>query len=246
MTRIVFFAAILFPGLSSHASFAEETKHISGQRPYLASEKDYGYQLFLPSAYDASEKEKWPLIIFLHGSGERGDNLEVVKAHGPPKLVENNPNFPFIVASPQLESNEKWGPDMLNKMLSKIKKQARIDNSRIYLTGLSLGGYGTWVWANHSPQHFAAIAPVAGSSNIFNDTKPIDPCSLKGIGIWAFHGDNDTVVDPSGSFDMVQNARRCGLPARLTIYPNTGHDSWTQAYNDQALYTWFLQHHKVK
>ncbi len=248
ISRLLLLIAALCALNVSMPSIAQTHKeqHVAGQRPYAATSTDYGYQMFLPAAYATSGKERWPLIIFLHGSGERGSDINIVKVHGPPKIVEKNPNFPFITVSPQLESGGVWDPVKLNRMLAMVKKQVRVDENRIYLTGLSLGGYGTWVWAQHSPQHFAAIAPVAGSTNLIGKEDPIDPCQFKGIGMWAIHGDSDDVVDPAGSFNVVQAARKCGLPARLTIYPETGHDSWTKAYDDAALYTWFLQHRRVR
>ncbi len=216
----------------------------TGQRAYAATPADYGYQLFLPNGYQPKGKERWPLIIFLHGSGERGSDLAMVKVHGPPKIVDRNPDFPFITLSPQLEAGGEWNPGKLDRMLATVKKQARIDESRVYLTGLSLGGFGAWQWAEHSPQHFAAIAPVAGGGTMIDGGKPVDPCKLKSIGMWLFHGDNDAVVDPAGSYEMANAARKCGIPVRLTIYPNTGHDSWTATYDDPALYMWFLEHRR--
>jgi predicted peptidase len=196
----------------------------------------YGYQLFLPKSYAAPSTEKFPLIIFLHGSGEGGTDLAKVKAHGPPKLVDTDPRFPFVVVSPQAPEGEAWDIAKLDSLLAVIQKNYRVDQSRIYLTGLSLGGFGTWDWAIARPGVFAAIAPICGRSDVTKAS------ALKSTPIWAFHGDNDDVVDMAGSFDMVSAVRKAGGSPRLTIYPDTGHDSWTRTYADPALYFWFLQH----
>jgi predicted peptidase len=196
----------------------------------------YGHQLFLPKAYAARADEKFPLIIFLHGSGERGADLSKVKAHGPPKIVDSDPHFPFIVVSPQAPEGELWDIVKLDALLADIRRNHRVDERRIYLTGLSLGGFGTWDWAIARPGLFAAIAPICGRSDVSK------AAALKDTPIWAFHGDNDDAVDMAGSFDMVAAVRKTGGDPRLTIYPDTGHDSWTRAYADPALYFWFLQH----
>jgi predicted peptidase len=199
----------------------------------------YGYQLFLPKAYAASAEEKFPLIVFLHGSGERGADLAKVKVHGPPKIVDSDPNFPFILVSPQAPESEMWDVGKLTALLADIRRTYRVDESRLYLTGLSMGGFGTWDWAIARPGLFAAIAPICGKSDVAK------AAALKDTPIWAFHGDNDDAVDMAGSFDMVAAVRRAGGSPRLTIYPDTGHDSWTRTYADPALYYWFLQHRRA-
>jgi predicted peptidase len=175
-----------------------------------------------------------PLIIFLQGSGEGGSDLAKVKAHGPPKLAESDPRFPFIIVSPQAPEGESWDVAKLDALLSVIRKNYRVDQSRLYLTGLSLGGFGTWDWAIARPGLFAAIAPICGKSDVAK------AAALKDTPIWAFHGDNDDVVDMTGSFDMVTAVRKAGGSPRLTIYHDTGHDSWTRTYADPALYYWFF------
>jgi predicted peptidase len=206
-----------------------------GQVAVAAVKNEYGYQLFLPRGYGASDKQQWPLMIFLHGSGERGTDLAKVKVHGPPKIVDANPDFPFIVVSPQGFEGESWNIGRLDRLLATIRKAYRVDASRIYLTGLSMGGFATWDWAIARPGTFAAIAPVCGKSD------PAKAASLTNTPIWAFHGDSDDVVDPMGSIEMVRAVRAAGGKPRLTIYPATGHDSWTQSYSDPELYYWLLQ-----
>lgn len=202
------------------------------------------YLLFLPKGYNASGSERWPLVIFLHGSGERGTDIEVVKKHGPPMLVEKDPSFPFIVISPQLpeqgpDAGRYWSMPPLDQLLDHALKTWRIDPSRVYLTGLSLGGIATWDWGTARPERFAALAPVAA----FGDPKRA--CAAKDVPVWAFHGDHDDAVDTRGDFEMVDALKKCGAAPRLTIYPNTDHWSWVPAYNDPALWMWLLHQRKT-
>ena len=120
------------------------------------------YLLFLPKEYKASGKTKWPLIYFLHGSGERGTNVWKTGIHGPPKLVRERPDFPFIVLSPQCAPGQRWDNDALIALLDDVIHKYRVDTKRMYLTGLSMGGYGTWSLGLACPERFAAIAPICG------------------------------------------------------------------------------------
>lgn len=199
------------------------------------------YLLFLPAGYDENE-QKWPLILFLHGAGERGDDLEKVKVHGPPKIVEKKKNFPFILVSPQCPE-EKWWPnevDMLINLLDDIVNRYNVDTERIYLTGLSMGGYGVWRLATEYPERFAAIAPICSGA------MPALADRLKNVPVWAFHGAKDDVVPLKESEDMVDALKTCGGNAKLTVYPEVEHDSWTETYENQELYKWFLEHRKSK
>jgi predicted peptidase len=192
--------------------------------------------LYLPAAFDPSGRTRYPLLIFLHGSGESGEDLEKVKTHGPPKFLASRPDFPFIVASPQARTNfEGFDPVALNAMLDELLERLPIDPDRVYLTGLSMGGFSTYRWASQHPERFAAIAPVCGGWD------PVDACRLKDVPVWAFHGAQDPVVSLAGDQVMIDAIKACGGDARLTVYLYTGHDSWTQAYADPELYTWLLQ-----
>lgn len=204
------------------------------QAPVIAG--GYAYQLHVPQGYAADARSRWPLMIFLHGSGERGAELAQVKAHGPPKIAARDPAFPFVLVSPQLPAEEDWDTGKLNAILAATLKSLRIDPARVYLTGLSRGGHATWRWAAAEPWRFAAIAPVAGRGEV------ADACALKAVPVWAFHGDRDDVVTPEGSFTMTRAIRGCGGQPRLTIYPDLGHNSWDPAYDDPALYLWLLSH----
>lgn len=207
----------------------------AGQRPEAAvAPGGYSYQLFIPRQLSTLKDRRWPLMIFLHGSGERGEDIARVKIHGPPKVADRNPDFPFILISPLLPANEDWDFAKLDAILDRALATLPVDRSRVYLTGLSRGGHASWRWAAAQPGRFAAVAPVAGRGD------PAAACALKDKPVWAFHGDRDDVVVPEGSFAMVRAIRACGGQPRLTIYPDLGHNAWDPAYDDPALYFWLL------
>jgi len=195
------------------------------------------YLLYLPSAYQGSEK-RWPLMLFLHGSGESGTNLAKVKAHGPPKVVESKSDFPFILVSPQ-SLGRGWNPELLNELLDQIQHDYRVDPDRVYLTGLSMGGFGTWALAARHPEKFAAVVPICGGGSTNDAPK------LAKLPIWVFHGDQDKTVPPERSKAMVEALKAAGGSPRFTLYPEAGHDSWTATYNNPELYDWLLKQKRV-
>ena len=148
------------------------------------------YLLYLPQDYGKDTSKVWPLMVFLHGSGEAGSDIEKVKMHGPPKLIEQGKQYPFIVVSPQAPENEGWEPQVIIRMIRGLQSKYKIDKERIYLTGLSMGGFGTWNIASKFPSVFAAIAPVCGGG----DTTQV--MKLKHLPVWCFHGAKDD--NPSG------------------------------------------------
>lgn len=195
------------------------------------------YLLYLPKGYERGRK-RWPLILFLHGAGERGKDLELVKKHGPPRLIAQGHQLPFIVVSPQCPSQRWWAEDVLNALLDHILANYRVDARRVYLTGLSMGGYGTWALACDHPERFAAIAPICGGGNRLLAHR------LKDLPIWAFHGARDDVVPLAESQKMADAVNAAGGKARLTVYPDAGHDSCTATYANPQLYKWFLRHRR--
>ncbi|MDT8303855.1 MAG: prolyl oligopeptidase family serine peptidase [Sedimentisphaerales bacterium] len=197
------------------------------------------YLLFLPEDY-GKKRQKWPLMVFLHGAGERGNVLNKVAVHGPPKIVKNKKDFPFILVSPQCPEGDWWTEkvEVLINLVDDIAARYKVDKKRIYLTGLSMGGYGTWALASAYPERFAAIAPICGGGSRIMSLR------LKDIPIWVFHGGKDTVVPLEESEEMVNAIRKRGGDVKFTIYPDAGHDSWTESYNNQELYDWFLEHSK--
>lgn len=204
------------------------------------------YLAFLPKDYDAKADRRWPLMIFLHGAGERGTNLAVVTVHGPPKLVKDRLDFPFVVISPQCEEGRRWDVEALNALLDDLLARYAVDPKRVYLTGLSMGGYGTWAWAGAYPERFAAIAPICGGG------EPIGVWlsggahrqALGKLAIWAFHGAKDSVVPLMESERMADAYRAVGASPKLTVYPEANHDSWSATYANPELYEWMLQHQR--
>ena len=198
------------------------------------------YLLYLPKGHGKTKK-RWPMLLFLHGAGERGDNLEMVKLHGPPKIVERK-GLPFIIVSPQCPAGQWWTNcgDMLNALLDEVQDRYAVDPHRVYVTGLSMGGYGTWSLAIEYPGRFAAIAPICGGGSRHLASR------LKGVPVWAFHGEKDAVVPVRESAEMVDALTACGGKVKLTIYPDAAHDSWTETYKNPKLYQWFLKHRRRK
>ena len=203
-------------------------------RKKITKRVDCDYLLFLPRDYKPTGK-RWPLILFLHGSGERGDDLDRVKKHGVAKIVERQPDFPFIVASPQCPAEGWWSSDVVAALLDEDEKKDRVDQNRIYLTGLSMGGFGTWNLAMNQPHRFAAIAPICGRGN------PLLVHRIKRLPIWVFHGAKDKIVPLSNSVDLVRALRKHGAKPKFTIYPDATHDSWTRTYENPRLYEWMLK-----
>ena len=196
------------------------------------------YLLHLPEGYEQDNQRKWPLILFLHGAGERGDDIQKVKAHGIPKIAENDPKLPFIAVSPQCPEDSFWTAeqDALLALLDEITTGFNVDEKRIYLTGLSMGGYGTWHLASARPGKFAAIAPICGGGN------PNQARALVNTPVWAFHGAKDNVVSLEESERMVNALQARGGNVKLTVYPEADHDSWTVTYANPELYSWLLSH----
>ena len=190
------------------------------------------YLLSLPADY-AKSKKTWPLMLFLHGAGESGNDLMKVKIHGPPKLVETKGPFPFILVSPQ-SPGRGWNPDVLNALVDSVIREYRVDKDRVYLTGLSMGGYGTWTLAAAHPEKFAALAPICGGGN------PADAAKLAKLPIWVFHGAKDPVVPLKRSEEMVEALKTAGGHPKFTVYPEAQHDSWTETYNNPEFYEWLL------
>jgi predicted peptidase len=191
--------------------------------------------LYLPADYEKDKDQKWPLVMFLHGAGERGDDLEKVKIHGPPKLVEKGKEFPFIVVSPQCPDGRFWRTDELKAVIDGVVKDQRVDEARIYCTGLSMGGYGTWSMLAEYPDLFAAAVPICGGG----DTAAAE--KIKHVPLWVFHGDEDTAVPFKLSQEMVDALEAAGGNVKFTVYEGVGHDSWTQTYDNPEVYEWLLE-----
>jgi len=202
------------------------------------------YLLYLPSGYKQSDNKKWPLMLFLHGAGERGSDVQRVAVHGPLGLVKQGTNFPFIIVAPQCPASQIWQNDPLLQLLDRMEKDYRVDTKRIYLTGLSMGGYGTWKLGLTHPERFAAIVPICGGCNMLEVILgPRDKAeAVKSLPVWAFHGAKDDVVPLSESQRVVDGLKRGGVKeVKLTVYPEANHNSWTETYNNPELYEWLLK-----
>lgn len=197
-----------------------------------------GYLLYLPKNYD--QQEKWPLLLFLHGSGERGNDLDLVKKHGPPKLIAAGRDFPFIVVSPQCPDNKWWEPIELVALLDAVAKDYKVDSDRICVTGLSMGGFGTWRLAAYAPERLAAIAPICGGGETYWAKE------FAKLPTWAFHGAKDSGVPVERSQAMIDAMKKAGGDPKLTIYPEAGHDAWTETYENPVLYEWLLAQKRAK
>lgn len=202
------------------------------------------YLLSMPA--DGAADRRWPLLLFLHGAGERAGNgigLDAVKKHGVPKRLERKNTLPFIVVSPQCPQDHWWPEydDVLIALVDEIIAQHPVDPQRIYVTGLSMGGFGTWTLAALHPERFAAAAPVCGGLPWHLDVQRAAQ-AMKTLPIWAFHGAKDDVVPLAETRRVVDALKQAGSHPKLTVYREAQHDSWTKTYANPKLYQWFLEH----
>jgi len=203
----------------------------------------FDYLAYLPGKAAQHPRKKWPTILFLHGSGERGTNVWLVAKHGPPKIAKDKADFQFIVISPQCPPRQKWEVASLTAFVQEMKKKYPIDDNRLYLTGLSMGGAGTWKMLLAQPDLFAAAAPVCGRADpaALTGLESASLQTLKALPIWVFHGAKDPTVPLSESQTMVKALKDIGANVKLTIYPEATHDSWTETYNNPEFYRWLLR-----
>jgi predicted peptidase len=191
--------------------------------------------LTLPRGYEAEGWYAWPLVVFLHGSGECGQDLKKVAAHGPPKHAAAGREYPFVLCSPQLEEDVSWPPARLHALQAALQQRCRIDANRVLATGLSLGGDGVWDWAAAYPADLAGIAPVCGHGD------PAQVCQARPVPVRAYHGAQDDVVPLARQQACVDALRACGGRADFIVYPGVGHGAWDPAYEDPALVTWLMK-----
>jgi predicted peptidase len=210
------------------ATAVQQEIHFEAQSPVAAK---IDYLLFLPQGYEKSA-QRWPLMLFLHGAGECGTNLAKVKRNGPPKYVASHPGFPFILVSPQTSGG--WNNNTLIALLDNVINKYRVDTHRIYLTGLSMGGSGTWDLAAAHPDRFAAIVPVSGVGN------PADAKKLAALPIWVFHGAKDTIISVEWDRKMVAAITAAGGNIKYTEFPDAHHNIWSKTYDNPDLYSWLL------
>lgn len=223
----LFISVIAFAQKDESSSFKTE----------ITVKKQLGYALHVP---ENTKKDKKPLIVFLHGSGEKGTDIEKVKVHGPFKYLKTNSVDAYVLA-PQCPEGEYWDSEVLHRLILKVVKDNNIDEKRIYLTGLSMGGWGAWNLAFAYPDMFAALVPVAG----FVDRVPmIENCKIGEIPIRIFHGLLDDVVDIQYSEMIYKKLKPCAKDIKLTIFDDANHDSWTRVYDNPEIYEWMLKQKK--
>lgn len=203
---------------------------------------NFEYLMYLPDDY-YNEEKKYPLMLFLHGAGERGDNVDLIKKHGIPKRIEEGENFPFITIAPQCRDGIWWSNtesiNILEKLMQHLISDLKVDKKRVYGTGLSMGGFGILELALSAPSLFTALVPVCGGT-ITNDLQ-----NLEKIPIWMFHGEEDDVIPKESSLLIYKYLKEKNKNILLTIYPNTMHDSWTETYENKEIYDWLLSFKKL-
>jgi predicted peptidase len=209
------------------------------------------YLLWLPAGYGQDPDQSWPLILFLHGAGGGENNSQFVMSYGLPEVLyrgEQPQPFPFIVVSPQAYPGVPWWDEetllILGALLDEVVRAYRVDPARIYLTGLSMGGYGSWWLATAQPERFAAVVSVSGSG-YRTATPPAEGtvCKLGDVPVWAIHGARDMISDPASVKLQVLGLAACGGEVEWTLYPDAGHvETYERAYRDPALYEWLLVH----
>ncbi len=246
--QLLIITFLMFPAIS----LAADAKDVFEARTFAEADGRLPYRMMRPADYDA--KQKYPLVIFLHGAGERGDDNLVQLVHGMNDFAkdENRRKHPCFVIAPQCPGEAKWvnvdwssdrhklpaePSDALKltlNLIAALQKEFSIDPRRLYITGLSMGGYGTWDAVSRQPAMFAAAVPVCGGADEEQAAK------LVKVPIWAFHGDQDTVVKPERSRRMIKALEAAGGQPKYTEYPGVGHNSWAKAYSDPAMMAWLF------
>ena len=195
--------------------------------------KDLQYLLAFPEGY--VEGEKYPVIIFLHGAGTRGNDIEMLKKNPYFKNISIHKDFPFVIVAPQCNKNTWFDHfEALKELALFISTSAFADTERIYLMGASMGGYATWQLAMSLPKTFAGIVPICGGGMYWNAHR------LLNTPVWAFHGEKDRTVLCEESRKMVDVVNKKGGNAKLTVYPEAEHDSWTETYRNPEVFEWLL------
>ena len=192
------------------------------------------YLIYFPPGYDTEPDKKWPMLIYLHGAGLMDRSIAGLKNDCLPYYLEKGKILPFIVVSPVCKTNG-WNVTILNFLLEDIVHKFSVDENKIYLTGHSMGGFGTWDWAMTNPEKFAAIVPVSGCSNSRDN---ISAWKLRNMSVWVFHGETDNIVNIQCNVEMVNELRKYSKKVKFTVFPKRGHDTWEQTYNNDEMFKW--------
>jgi predicted peptidase len=195
------------------------------------------YYLYYPPGYAQQAEKEFPLLLFLHGGGDAGGTLEMLRESGPPRLLAEGNDFPFLILAPQNPYKKQWwNVRAVMELLGQVNSENRVDRKRLYLTGLSRGGSACWELATQYPDTFAAMAVVCGMAPV-----PYAHWIDREMGIRVFHGTEDEVIPFSESEEMVARLRSLGYEVTFTAYEGVGHNAWERAYLEDGLYDWFLQ-----
>ena len=215
------------------------------------------YRLLRPK--DAHGDRKYPLVVFLHGAGERGNDNTKQLVHGMNDFASDEimAKYPAFVIAPQCPDGRRWVevdwtleahtlPEEPSVSLvatlqlnESLQKEFPIDDRRIYLTGVSMGGFGVWDLLARRPELFAAAVPICSGCD------PAHADTMKAVPIWAFHGEQDPAVKPKRSREMIEAIKAAGGDPKYTEYPGVGHDSWTRTYAEPAMYAWLFNQQKT-
>ncbi len=227
--------------ISGRPAVAQSSAGQPGQQVEAVFESSDGakvpYLIYLPKNYSTESDQEFALLYFLHGRGESNGPLSLVAKWGPPKFAARGDDLPYIIVSPQCPRSDRWSSDTqqkrLTELLDAITNRYRVNEDSIFLTGLSMGGYGTWTMATNSPARFAAVAPICGGGD------PAKAANLVDVPIWVFHGDQDKPVPFEKSVKMVDAIKEAGgTQVRFTTMENVGHNCWSAAYATPELYQW--------
>jgi predicted peptidase len=201
------------------------------------------YRAYLPAGYDVASGGAFPVIIHLHGAAARGEDLRLTTQNGLGEKLARGDSLPFVVVTPQCPRNLDWSMILpaLDALVADVLGAFHVDPDRVYLTGLSMGGFGVWALATEYPERFAAIAPICGGGRPLLDF-PERLRRITSLPVWCFHGEADREIPVTESTRLVDALRSYGGNVRCTLYAGVGHDSWTQTYDNPELYEWFLRH----
>lgn len=232
MKRYLFliFAVILLQACSAQSHLIEDELE-------TVTTENLKYYLYFPEDYDIERTEKFPLLLFLHGGGEAGGKLTDLNGSGPPKLIAEGNQFPFLILAPQNPHVKQWwNTRAVMQLLDSVIQENNVDIDRIYLTGLSRGGGAAWELAVQYPDKFAAMAVVCGMTPL-----PYASWINKDMPMWVFHGEDDKSIPVSESIEMVARLKSMGYSVKFTKYEGVGHNAWGKAYTTPELYDWFIQ-----
>ena len=221
---------LVFNACTGQPNLIEDVQHTT-------LEEEIRYYLYFPRDYVRETEKNFPLLLFLHGGGEAGGKLEDLQISGPPSMIVEGKEFPFLILAPQHPHKRKfWNTAAVMQLLDTVIANNRVDPKKIYLSGLSRGGSAAWEMAVQYPQVFAALAVVCGMTPL-----PYASWLDRDLPIWVFHGEKDSVIPVTESEMMVEKLKEMGREVRFTKYPNVGHDAWTKAYENDELYNWLVK-----